>query len=82
MRGHRGCFFNSLLFLVCIFVPLLGHVIETVMILEDEHSPTGKLVWLLIVWLLPVVGQFLYLLFGQRPPSGNYVRFGQPSYGN
>lgn len=80
MSGHRGCFFNTLLFLVCVFVPLLGHIIETVMILEDEHSPTGKLLWLLIVWLLPFVGQFLYLLFGQRPPSGNYVRFAQPSY--
>ncbi|GHO43490.1 PLD nuclease N-terminal domain-containing protein [Ktedonospora formicarum] len=79
MNGSRGCFFNTVLFLICVFLPVVSHIIETVMIWEDEHSPMGKLVWLLIVWLIPIVGSLLYLLIGQRPPSGNYIRFAQPS---
>jgi hypothetical protein len=79
MFGQRGCLFNSLLFLVIIFVPVLGHIIETFMILEDDHSPAAKLLWLVVVWLLfPVIGPLLYLLFGQRR---HQVAFGRPSYG-
>ncbi|WP_376796205.1 PLDc N-terminal domain-containing protein [Thermogemmatispora sp.] len=77
MSGERGCLFNSLLFLIIIFVPLLGHIIETFMILEDDHSAAGKLLWLAVVWLLfPVVGPLLYLLFGQRR---HHVAFGRSS---
>nr|BBH94614.1 hypothetical protein KTA_28130 [Thermogemmatispora argillosa] len=78
MSGERGCFFNSLLFLIIVFVPLLGHIIETVMILEDDHSTVGKLLWLAVVWCIPFLGPLLYLLFGQRR---HHVAFGQPSYG-
>ena len=80
LLGHRGCFFNSALFLVLIFVPILGHVIETLMILEDDHSSVGKIFWLLVVWLLPFIGSFIYLLFGQRPVNRGRVMFGQASY--
>lgn len=81
MSGHRGCFFNSLLFLVIVFVPLVGHIIETVMVLEDDHSPAGKLLWLAVIWLMPIpiiIGPLLYLLFGQR--GRQRVMFGRPSY--
>ena len=81
MSGNRGCFFNSVLFLVIVFVPLVGHVIETIMVLEDDHSPVGKILWLAVIWLMPIpviVGPLLYLLFGQR--RSNRVRFGQASY--
>ncbi len=78
MQG-RGCLTNSLLFLICVFVPVVGHIIETVFILEDDHSPAGKLLWLAVVWLLPFVGAFLYLLFGQRPVRRARVMFGQAS---
>jgi hypothetical protein len=82
MSGNRGCFLNSLLFLVIILVPLIGHIIVSVMILEDDHSFAGKLLWLLVVWLMPipvVIGPLLYLLFGQRARRSR-VMFGQPSY--
>ena len=79
MSGNRGCVFNSLLFLVCVFVPGVGHVIETFMILEDQHSVAGTALWLAVVLLIPIVGPFLYLLLGQRGPR--WVMFGQPSYG-
>jgi hypothetical protein len=81
MSGNRGCFLNSLLFLVIIFVPLLGHIVVSVMVLEDDHSLVGKLLWLAVIWLMPipvVIGPLLYLLFGQKRRSR--VMFGQPSY--
>jgi Phospholipase_D-nuclease N-terminal len=75
----RGCFTNSILFLVCFLVPVVGHIIETLFILEDDYSPAGKFLWLAIVWCLPFLGQFLYLVFGQRPIRRAPVRFGQAS---
>ena len=77
MRAERGCLFNSLLFLIIVFIPLVGHVIETVMVLQDDHSAVGILGWLLIIWLIPFLGPLLYLLFGQKRTR---VYFGQPSY--
>ena len=77
MSGNRGCLFNSLLFLIIVFIPLVGHVIETVMVLQDDHSALGMLGWLLVIWLIPFIGPLLYLLFGQRRTR---VYFGQPSY--
>lgn len=77
MSSNRGCLFNSLLFLIIVFIPLVGHVIETVMVLQDDHTAIGMLGWLLIIWLIPFVGPLLYLLFGQRRTR---VYFGQPSY--
>ncbi|MDQ2888221.1 MAG: PLDc N-terminal domain-containing protein [Chloroflexota bacterium] len=80
MSSNRGCFFNTVLFLVIVFVPILGHILATLMVLEDDHSITGKILWLAIVWLLPpwvVLGPLLYLLFGQRRRR---VTFGHAYY--
>ncbi|MGH2496029.1 MAG: PLDc N-terminal domain-containing protein, partial [Ktedonobacteraceae bacterium] len=77
MSGNRGCIFNTLLFLIIVFIPILGHIIATVMVLEDDHSAAGTIMWLAIIWLLPFLGCFLFLLFGQRRRR---VMFGQPSY--
>ncbi len=77
MSGNRGCFFNSLLFLIIVFVPILGHIIATVMVLEDDHSAAGTVMWLALIWLVPFLGCLLYLLFGQRRRR---VMFGQPNY--
>jgi hypothetical protein len=52
------------------------------MILEDDHSFAGKLIWLAVIWLLPpfvILGPLLYLLFGQRPKRRAPVTFAQPS---
>lgn len=77
MSGNRGCIFNSLLFLIIVFVPILGHIIATVMVLEDGHSAAGAIMWLALIWLVPFLGCLLYLLFGQRRRR---VMFGQPNY--
>jgi len=73
---------NSLLFLIIVLVPLLGHIIVTVMALEDDHTFSGKLIWLAVIWLMPIpviIGPLLYLLFGQKRPRGR-VMFGQASH--
>jgi hypothetical protein len=83
MSSNRGCFFNTVLFLVVVFVPVVGHILATLMVLEDDHSVTGKVLWLAVIWLMPpwvVLGPLLYLLFGQRPRRRGRVSFGQPSY--
>ncbi|HZR38607.1 MAG TPA: PLD nuclease N-terminal domain-containing protein [Ktedonobacteraceae bacterium] len=84
MSANRGCFLNTVVFLVVVFFPLVGHIIASIMVLDDDHSMPGKVLWLLVIWLMPpfvVVGPLLYLLFGQRPRHGGRVTFGQPSYG-
>ena|SRR5579863_3439453 len=82
MPEKRGCFFNTVLFTVIVLVPLLGHLLATLMALEDEHSPAGKILWIAIIWLTPpwvVLGPLLYLLFGQRPRRRARVEFGRAS---
>jgi hypothetical protein len=73
---------NSLLFLIIVLVPLVGHIIVTVMLLEDDHRLSGKLIWLAVIWLMPIpviIGPLLYLLFGQKRRRGR-VMFGQASH--
>lgn len=77
MSKDRGCIANSLLFLVIVFIPVVGHIIETVMVFEDDHSTAGTILWLVVIWSTPFLGPLLYLLFGQR---SRRVMFGQPSY--
>lgn len=79
MSGDRGCLANSLLFLVIVFLPVIGQIILTVMVFEDEHSVLGSILWLLIIWAIPFLGPLMYLLFGQRMGRGR-VMLGQPSY--
>lgn len=78
MNGNRGCLGNTLLFLIIVFIPIVGHIIETIMVLEDDHSPAGTALWLAVIWLIPFIGPLLYLLFGQTGPRR--VMFAQPSY--
>ena len=80
MSHNRGCLANSLLFLVVVFIPVVGHIIETVMVFEDEHSAVGTILWLVIIWSTPLIGPLLYLLFGQNRRRSR-IMFGQPSYG-
>jgi hypothetical protein len=65
------------MFLVIVFVPILGHIIATIMLFEDDHSAAGTVLWLALIWLVPFLGCLLYLLFGQRRSR---VMFGQSSY--
>lgn len=65
-RTGRGFLATGCVALICIFIPVLGHIILTLMILQDDLSGSEKLLWLIVVWALPFIGAFLYLLLGQR----------------
>ena len=85
MSGNRGCLANTLLFFAIVCLPFIGHIIASLLVFEDDHSLAGKVLWLAVIWLMPipvVVGPLLYLLFGQRSPRRGRVMFGKPSYGS
>jgi hypothetical protein len=82
MSSSRGCATNTILFLIIVFLPVVGHIIETIFILEDDHSLIGKVLWLIVIWAIPFLGPFLYLMFGQRPVNHARITFGQASYNN
>ncbi len=64
--GNGNILATGCLILTLIFIPLVGHVILTVMILDDDLTFAEKLLWLVVVWFVWFLGPFLYLLFGQR----------------
>jgi Phospholipase_D-nuclease N-terminal len=64
--GNGSILGAGCLVLTLIFIPLVGHVILTVMILDDDLTLAEKLLWLVVVWFVWFLGPFLYLLFGQR----------------
>ncbi len=65
-NGSERGWFITCLFVVVLLFPLIGHIILTVMILGDNLNCGEKVLWLLVVWLVPVIGPLLYLLIGQR----------------
>lgn len=64
--NQRNLLITVALILVSIFLPLVGHIILTVMIANDAMTRMEKIIWLIVVWALPVVGPAIYLLVGQR----------------
>lgn len=65
-NGRRNLFLTIVLIAVCLFLPLIGHIILTVMIIRDYLTLPEKVIWLIAVWAIPVFGPLLYLLVGQR----------------
>ena len=63
--SNRGCLTTALFVIVLLF-PLVGHIFLTLMILGDDLNLSEKVLWLIVVWLIPIVGPLLYLLLGQR----------------
>ncbi len=61
-----GCFTALILSLVIIFIPVIGHIVVTVMILSDDLSTGEKVLWLVVAWVFWFIGPFLYLLLGQK----------------
>jgi hypothetical protein len=64
-QGPGGCAITCL-FLVVLLFPVLGSIFLTFMILGDDMSLSEKTLWLVLVWLVPVIGPLMYLLLGQR----------------
>src|SRR5947209_20238561 len=55
MLQRHSPFWNVIIFLVGVFVPIVGHILDTILILRSDHSWAGKALWLVVVWLLPFV---------------------------
>lgn len=64
-QGPSGCAITCLFLFVLLF-PFIGSIFLTFMILGDDLNCGEKTLWLVLVWLVPVVGPLLYLLMGQR----------------
>ena len=64
-QGPGGCAITCLFLLVLLF-PVVGSIFLTFMILGDDLNCGEKTLWLVLVWLVPVIGPLLYLLMGQR----------------
>lgn len=60
MFRYGGCF-GVVYFLLSIYV--------TYLILAKPGEPGRRLLWLLVVWLLPLIGAILYLLLENKPPE-------------
>jgi hypothetical protein len=63
---QRNLLVTVALILVTVFLPLVGHIILTAMILTDDLSLFEKIVWLVVVWVAWFIGPLAYLLVGQR----------------
>jgi hypothetical protein len=61
----RGCL-TTVLFVIVLLFPLVGHIFLTLMILGDDLTLSEKVLWLIVIWLIPIIGPLLYLLIGQR----------------
>lgn len=57
---------NLFLAALLIFLPVVGHLILTPIILADDLTVSEKIIWLVVIWVFWFIGPFLYLLFGQR----------------
>jgi hypothetical protein len=64
--GGRGGCLSTAVFVLVLLIPIVGHIILTFMILDDDYSLSEKVLWLLFVWLVPIIGPLVYLLVGQR----------------
>jgi hypothetical protein len=63
--GGCGCAVTCL-FVVVLLLPVIGSIILTLIILADNLNCGEKVLWTVLVWMVPVVGPMLYLLVGQR----------------
>ena len=64
-QGPGGCAITCL-FLLVLLLPVIGSFVLTFMILADDMNWGEKVLWLVLVWFVPVIGPLLYLLIGQR----------------
>jgi hypothetical protein len=71
---------NVAVFIIGVFVPIVGHILDTFLIIRDGHRWSGKALWLLVVWLFPFVGPLLYMLFGQTLRKDRYNEIGVPNH--
>jgi len=68
--------FTELFLVMCLIVVPLW-VIALVDVLKSEFKGNDKLVWLIVVILLPVIGAICYLLIGKKQKIGGKKAMGR-----
>ena len=63
--ANLGCL-GTVLAILVILIPIIGDIVCTVYIIEDDLTVTEKILWILACWLTQWIGRTLYLLVGQR----------------
>ncbi|MDO5331223.1 MAG: cardiolipin synthase [Bacillota bacterium] len=58
-------FTNSIWPIIVVLIYTLTLLVSIAVIFVERQSPGATLAWLLILWMLPVVGLFLYLIWSQ-----------------
>lgn len=64
--GGRGILQVGCLTIIILLIPIVGHIVTTIMILADDISAAEKLLWLVVTWVFWPIGPFLYLLLGHH----------------
>lgn len=56
----------QLILLVFLFMAILLPIIALVDILRNEFTGSNKLIWVIVVLMLPMAGSILYFMFGAK----------------
>jgi Tfp pilus assembly major pilin PilA len=56
----------ELIILPCMFVPFIAWMVALVDIIRSDFTGNNKVIWLLIVLLVPLIGMILYFLIGKK----------------
>ena len=63
MFGNFGV--GELIMLLILILPIILWIVALVDILKSNFSGSNKVVWIIVVILLPILGAILYLLIGR-----------------
>ena len=58
--------FSSLSFLFLLIIPLAVWVYALVDVIKHDFNDDNKIIWLLVVILMPLLGSILYLTMGAK----------------
>jgi len=61
-----GFGFPELIIIFCMFVPFIFWLIALVDIIKSDFTGNNKVIWLLLVLLVPLIGMILYFLLGRK----------------
>jgi len=50
-------------------IPFVGQIILTILILQEFRSRTSAILWIMLVWLVPYLGPFAYIVLGNQGVS-------------
>jgi hypothetical protein len=64
-RGYQRIAITCL-HLIALFIPVLGQILATIMVIRDNLSLASRALWLVIIWIFPFLGPLLYMFFARQ----------------